>query len=30
MTAEAFARARGAVVDRLVRTHFGLPTISLR
>jgi hypothetical protein len=28
MNAEAFARARGAVVDRLVRTHFGLPTIS--
>jgi hypothetical protein len=30
MTAEAFARARDAVVDRLVRTHFGLPTISFR
>jgi hypothetical protein len=28
MTAEAFARARDAVVDRLVRTRFGLPTIS--
>jgi len=28
MTAEAFARARDAVVDRLVRTHVGLPTIS--
>ena len=28
MTAEAFARARSAVVDRLVRAHFGLPTIS--
>jgi len=28
MTAEAFARARDAVVDRLVRTHFGLPTIA--
>ena len=28
MTTEAFARARDAVVDRLVRTHFGLPTIS--
>jgi hypothetical protein len=28
MTAEAFARAREAVVDRLVRTRFGLPTIS--
>jgi hypothetical protein len=30
MTAEAFARARDAVADRLVRTHFGLPTISFR
>jgi len=30
MTAEAFARARDAVVDRLVRTHVGLPTISFR
>jgi hypothetical protein len=28
MAAEAFARARDAVVDRLVRTHFGLPTIA--
>jgi hypothetical protein len=30
MTAEAFARARDAVVDRLVRTHLGLPTIAFR
>jgi hypothetical protein len=30
MTAEAFARARDAVVNRLVRTHFGLPTIGFR
>jgi hypothetical protein len=28
MSAEAFARAREAVIDRLVRTRFGLPTIS--
>ena len=28
MSAEAFARAREAVIDRLVRTRFGLPTIA--
>ena len=28
MTAEAFARAREAAVDRLVRERFGLPTIA--
>jgi hypothetical protein len=29
MTADAFARARQAAIDRLVRERFGLPTISL-
>ena len=28
MTSEAFARAREAAVDRLVRARFGLPTVS--
>jgi hypothetical protein len=28
MTAEAFARARDAAIDRLVRERYGLPTIS--
>ena len=28
MTAEALARARDAVVDRLVRERFGLPTVA--
>ena len=28
MTAEAFARARDSVIDRLVREHYGLPAIS--
>ena len=28
MTAEAFARAREAAIDRLVRERFGLPTIA--
>ena len=28
MTADAFARAREAAIDRLVRERFGLPTIA--
>ena len=28
MTADAFARARGAATDRLVRERFGLPTVT--